>query len=232
MNIQTDLSVFVLHDLGDEMAGQAWREAFAAAGWQGSVIAPDLPGHGSAPAPIGGSYELGDGILVAAELIDVEAPAPIVVGVGLNGWAAQLLALAGRAAALVLVDGLHGPWVAPAAWIGGGRAWLRAVADNPAATAPPPARGLDPRAAHRIPPLGSRSLALRAARSMPVPTLLLESPASRLAPAEVDELAEAFAAGATVRPIVEATAHASVSIIAEVAAEFAALPAAAGLRAT
>ena len=209
--------IVVLHDLGDAQAGQPWREAFEEIGWDGPVFAPDLPGHGTTPARVGGSYESGDAILATLslfrDLVD-DDPLPVVVGVGFNGWCAQLLALGGRASALVLVDGLPGPWRTPAGQIAEGRAWLRRIADDPAAIADPPLSGLDPRARHGVLTHGSRELALKAAGATPVPVLLLESPESPLGADEVGEVAEAFRSGATVVPISTRSAAAAAPVIA------------------
>ncbi|HVM07732.1 MAG TPA: alpha/beta hydrolase [Acidimicrobiales bacterium] len=104
--------ILVLHDLGVPDAGRPWRDALADASWNGPVLAPDLPGHGSTPVRDGGSYEHSDSLLSIIPLyaeLDPDLPSPIVVGVGLHGWAAQVLALAGRASGVVLVDGLGGP---------------------------------------------------------------------------------------------------------------------------
>ena len=46
------MTVVLLHDLGAEEAGEPWRAA-APDGW----IVPDLPGHGSTPAPRHGAYD-------------------------------------------------------------------------------------------------------------------------------------------------------------------------------
>ena len=103
--------VLVLHDLGASGGGE-WAAAFA--DWPGRVLAPDLPGHNGAPPPVGGQYETGDAVFVALEVLRAEdSDELVVVGVGHNGAAAQILALGGRAAGLVLVDGLGGPWLGP-----------------------------------------------------------------------------------------------------------------------
>lgn len=182
--------VLVLHDVADPAGGAPWEAAFEAGGWPGPVVAPDLPGHGRRPAPTGGSYELADAAFAAVRALADAAPAdpPVVVGVGLHGWAAEILALGGRAAGLVLVDGLHGPWVDPATAVEAGRRWLRSVAADPAALAAAPAGHLDPRLEHRLVPHGDRRLAERAAAGLTVPVLVIESAASPLAAAGRDEV--------------------------------------------
>lgn len=173
-------AVLVVHDAGDPGAGSAWAEALEAAGCPGAVHAPDLPGHGTAPAPEGGAYELVDAAFaVLPVLADAGTEPPVVVGVGANGWAAQLLALGGRASALALVDGLGGPWLTPSEVIAGERDWLRAVFDDPAATGPAPVGAVDPRFRHVVPRQTSVDLARRGASALRVPVLVVESPASR-----------------------------------------------------
>ncbi len=107
----TDL--LVLDDIGASGGGE-WASAFA--GWPGRVLAPDLPGHNGMPPPVGGHYEAGDAVYVALDLLRAVRPDRVVVGVGVghSGAAAQILAVGGRANGLVLVDGLGGPWLAPA----------------------------------------------------------------------------------------------------------------------
>lgn len=105
----TDL--LVLHDLGAPGGGE-WAAAFA--DWPGRVLAPDLPGHNGTPPPVGGQHATGDAVYVALDLLrDEPSHELVVVGVGHNGAAAQILALGGRAAGLVLFDGLGGPWLEP-----------------------------------------------------------------------------------------------------------------------
>lgn len=177
----TDL--VVLHDLGDPDGGSAWRAAGAV--WDGDVIAPDLPGHGDTPPPVGGHHDHGDAVFTVAPLLaERTGPPPLVVGIGLNGHVAQVLALGGRSVGLVLVDGLGGPWFDVAARSAALREHRRSILATPAALDPPPPRGLDPRAALGAPPRADLDFALDMARAMPVPTLLVESPAS-LAGAEV-----------------------------------------------
>jgi len=135
-----DTPVLVLHDAGDVGGGGPWRIALTEAAWTGPVLAPDLPGHGGAPAPSGGAYEPADAVLhVLAHVAPDGGPRPVVVGVGVHGWAAQLLALGGRSSGLVLVDGLGGPWMGPVEATDRVRRWLRAISDDPDAVGPPPA---------------------------------------------------------------------------------------------
>ena len=173
------LAVLVIHDAGDPAAGSAWADALEAAGWPGEVHAPDLPGHGTTPAPEGGAYELVDAAFAVLPVLAGAGPVPpVVVGVGANGWAAQLLALGGRSSALALVDGLGGPWLAPPEVIARERDWLRAVSEDPAATSPAPVGAVDPRFRHVVPRQTSVDLARRGAAALSVPVLVLESPAS------------------------------------------------------
>ena len=217
--------IVVLHDIGDVEGGAAWRDAIARTGWRGEVVAPDLWGHGSAGPPVGGCYEAGDALLQLLPLLrGLDGPPPLVVGVGVNGWAAQVLALGGRASGLVLVDGLGGPWRTAAENIATGRAWLRAISDDPAAVAPAPAGGPDPRVRHGVPPHGSRRLALKAAASMPVPAIIVETPASAMSHEDTCEIVEAFARGAALHRVSSASpdacARAAIAPLVESAPEW------------
>ena len=193
--------LFVLHDVGDEDGGARWRAALEEAGRAGPVRAPDLPGHGRAPAPVGGSYELADPVLAVLPSIPAgDHDPPVVLGVGTNGWCASIFALGRRASALVLVDGLGGPYRPSAEAMAAERARLRALADDPPALAPAPApgEGLDPRLRHGVSPLGSRAMAERAAAATAVPVLLVESPASPVGRDERAAVAARYPAGAVV----------------------------------
>ena len=188
----------MLHDVGDPDGGRRWRTALEGAGWPGAVRAPDLPGHGTTPAPVGGSYELADPVLAVLPSVPADDPeAPVVLGVGTNGWCASVLALGGRAAALVLVDGLGGPFRTQAVTMAAERERLRAIADDAAAVGPPPPAGLDPRLRHGVGPLGHRGVAERAAAATRVPVLLVETPSSPVGPEERDAVAARYPAGAT-----------------------------------
>jgi pimeloyl-ACP methyl ester carboxylesterase len=191
-SVVTGANILVLHEVGDAAGGGPWRSALGDAGWAAEdVIAPDLPGHAGAPPPVGGGYDPADAAFFAAPLLPAEPG--LVVGVGVNGWPAQVFALGGKASGLVLVDGLGGPWHDPGQAIAAGVSWLRAVSADPDAMAPsPPGTDLDPRLRHPLTPMASRSHALRMASSMPVPVLVVESPASGLDPADADDLASHF----------------------------------------
>lgn len=169
----TDL--LVLHDLGAP-GGSEWEAAFS--GWPGRVLAPDLPGHNGAPPPVGGHHEPGDAVYVALEVLRAQAPDElVVVGVGHNGAAAQILALGGRAAGLVLVDGLGGPWLEPAELEARQREMRRRILTTPGALSAPAPGADDPRATMVV-GAAARGFAVRQAEAMPVPVLLIETPSS------------------------------------------------------
>src|SRR4051812_1870176 len=105
-------ALLVIHDIGDPRAGAAWDELVDA--WPGPAMAPDLPGHGQTPPPIGASYALPDAAVYAwraAESDGIPDRDVVVLGHTSAGFAAELLAAGGRASKLVLVDGLGPPWL-------------------------------------------------------------------------------------------------------------------------
>ena len=187
--------IVVLHRIGDPAGGAPWREALEAAGWRGGVFAPDLPGHGSAPEPTGGNYELADAAFNAEVILANVGEAPVIVGVGANGWCAQLLALGGRAGSLVLVDGLGGPWLDPPTAIGRGRDVLRAISDDPQALLPRTGAGIDPRLRHAVSGQTDRDLAMRVASAVDLEVLVVETPDSPLTPVEAQEVIDALPHG-------------------------------------
>lgn len=165
----------VIHDVGAR-GGHPWSEAFRH--WPGTVTAPDLPGHGSADAIVGGHHEIGDAVYALVEFFPADAPhPPVVLGVGRNGFAAQVFALAGRAGALVLVDGLGGPWRTLDERSRSDRNARRLILDTPAMLRPHHGPGSDPRTAY-LRPNENRAFALEVGRSMRLPTLVIETPAS------------------------------------------------------
>ena len=168
--------LLVLHETGDPDAGRRWQPLVD--GWPGSGLAPDLPGHGTAPPPVGASYAPGDAALVADRLLrDARVDRPVVVvGHGWGAYAAELLASAGRVAAAVLVDGLGGPWADHDEFVADQHRWLQAVLADPAAMAPPPPMGLDPRLAHGFPTQWERGYTEARRASVTVPVLAVEPP--------------------------------------------------------
>ncbi len=169
----TDL--LVVHDMG-AVGGRPWADAFS--GWNGRVTAPDLPGHGAAPPPAGGHYEVGDAVFALVDHLSPPAGGePVVVGVGKHGLVARTFALGGRAGALVLVDGLGGPWLDVEARNASLRAGRRALLSTPAALAPHRSGTTDVRATLALGP-SDRDHEMRMLGSVPVPTLVVESPSS------------------------------------------------------
>jgi pimeloyl-ACP methyl ester carboxylesterase len=158
------------------------------------VIAPDLPGHGGAAAPTSGHYELGDAVFAVAD--HLEGAPPVVLGVGRNGQAARIIAAGGRAAALVVVDGLGGPWLDVAGRNAQLRDARRRILATPAALEAYVPPGVDVRAT-TVPPQSNRDHVERTARLVDVPTLVVETPRSPTP--DADELADAFARSTLVR---------------------------------
>jgi pimeloyl-ACP methyl ester carboxylesterase len=188
----TDL--LVLHDVGAP-GGGAWTAAFA--DWPGRVSAPDLPGHHGAPPPVGGNYETHDALYVALDTLRADPPDELVViGVGHQGAAAQILALGGRAAGLVLVDGLGGPWLTPEEIEERERELRRRILATPDALTTPAIGTDDPRATMVLGP-ADRDFAVRQADAMPVPVLVVETPSSPTP--DADQLAGHFARSTLLR---------------------------------
>lgn len=208
-------AALVLHDFGAE-GGAPWRAALRAAGWPGEVEAPDLPGHGRRPAPLDGNYEYTDAAWFGVRVLHeghFERP-PVVIGVGDTGWSAHVLALGQRVGALVLVDGLGGPWQTPEEWVDAQRRWIRSVADDAEAVAPAPPGRPDPRLGHGVLPMGSRDLAERAAASLTVPVLVIQTPAATV---DVADHRHHFPAGT----VFECTAERRPDLIAPIIVEWA-----------
>ncbi len=156
-------SVLVLHEVGDVAGGDPWAAAFAQGPWR-NVLAPDLPGHGSAPTSAGEEYEMTDPAFVATRLFAAEGIEKVdaVVGIGVSGWSAQILAIAGRADRLVLVNGLGDPFLNVDELLERRMERMRVIAEStkPLADAPPTTHG-------------DRDLAVRAAGQTEVPVLLI-----------------------------------------------------------
>ncbi len=207
--------ILFLHDIGDAGGGRPWAQAFRAAGWNGDVLAPDLPGHAGAPPPEGGQYEASDAAFLSVPMLARIGEPVVAVGVGANGWNAWLCGLGGKASAVVLVDGTGAPWRTPLEAVTFQRSRLRALFDDDDAMAPMPAgSSLDPRLRHGMPgPHGSRKLALRAASRLPVPLVLLESPASACPASDAEEIAAAAPIGGRVIRVDEVSPGAVASAV-------------------
>ena len=177
--------LLVLHELGDAHGGARWREALVRDGWDGAWSAPDQPGHGDAPWEAD-FYEPAH--LVMAPLRHLLETGwrerPVVVGVGAHASAAELLALGGRAAGVVLVGVPPAPHHANAEECQRAEyGWLRAVADDSEAQAPAPYGRTDPRLRHGLTPRYDPDYAAQQRSAVPVPVLELDAgePANVLA---------------------------------------------------
>jgi pimeloyl-ACP methyl ester carboxylesterase len=171
-------TLLVIHDTGDPDAGRRWSALVDA--WPGDALAPDLPGHGETPPPTGGHYKAGDAAISAwraAEQAGITTDNLVVLGHGWGGFAAEVLAAAGRASTLVLVDGLGPPWCTADELVADRHRWLRAVFADPAALTPP-TTAPDPRLAHGYPTIWEREFVGNLRRSITVPVLAIETPSS------------------------------------------------------
>lgn len=177
-------ALLVIHDVGDAEGGRRWGSLTQA--WPGEALAPDLPGHGETPPPTGGHYKAGDAAIAAwraAEQAGITAKDVIVLGHRWGGFGAEVLAAAGRASRLVLVDGLGPPWHSVDELVADRHRWLREVFDDPAAMAPP-STAPDPRLAHAYPSIWQREFIGNLRRSIAVPVLAVETPDSPTPSAE------------------------------------------------
>jgi hypothetical protein len=90
---------------------------------------------------------------------------------------------------------------------------MRALADDPEAQAPPPTSGCDPRIRHAEASHGHRALATRAAAAVPVPALVVETPASGTPAPDRRALVAGFPAGATLVELDDDTPEAAAPVI-------------------
>ena len=207
----SDLLLF-LHQVGDAEGARRWQAL--AAGWPGRALVPDLPGHGVTPPEEGAYYAPGDAALFAVRALraaGLDGERPLVAGHGWGAFGAELLAAAGRATALVLVDGLGGPWVTRRELMDVQHAWLHAVLADPAALAAPPADALDPRLRHGFPSIWERAFTEARRNAIAVPVLALETPSSPTPPEERAERVAAFGGdgrGGEIAQIAEVSAQA------------------------
>jgi pimeloyl-ACP methyl ester carboxylesterase len=171
-------TLLVIHDAGDAEAGARWERLVEA--WPGPAVAPDLPGHGAAPPPTGASYAPADAAFAADRALQDAGMADDevwVLGHGWGGFAAELLAAAGRASRLVLVDGLGPPWRAVDEIVADQHRWLREVLADPEALASP-TKTPDPRLTHGFWSIWERGFVVDFRKSINVPVLAVETPAS------------------------------------------------------
>ncbi len=202
--------LLVVHAWGDPLASTRWSALGDV--WDGPVVTFDLPGHRAEPPPTGASYALGDAALYADRAYRdagfAGTPA-VVLGDSSAGFGAELLAAAGRAAGLVLVDGLGGPWVTPADVFADGVRWCNDVFADDAATAPFTGGGdgdVDPRLAHGFPTVWVREFTEARRRSIAVPVLAVETPASPTPRDERDARLKSFSGPAVCVEVAERSA--------------------------
>jgi len=193
------VTVVLLHDLGAEEAGEPWRAA-APEGW----VVPDLPGHGSTPAPRHGAYDPMSPVTLARWTLDGTG---VVVGVGQNAHGALILAAGRGCDAVAIVDGLWGEWLEPEDAIEEMYASLRGILADPGATGPAPRSGLDPRTRHGYGVSVSPSFAQRFWGSVVCPLLAVETSASTTPPGEREERLSWFGGETTLVELDTAAPH-------------------------
>jgi len=188
------VTVVLLHDLGDPVAGAAWRAA-APDGW----IVPDLPGHGTTPATRTGHYDPMSAVAIARWAVARASgdDGATLVGVRANAHGALVGAAGGDCDRVVVVDGLWGPWRTPAAEVDAFYAMVRGIASDPAATGPAPAVGLDPRATHGYGVMVSERFCRRFWAAVDQPVLAVETAASTTPPDQRAERLSWFGGPAT-----------------------------------
>lgn len=168
--------LLVLHRLGAPRGAAEWRDALTIHGWDGPWSAPDQPGHGTAAWECD-YYEAAHlAIAPLRHLQDTDwREAPVVIGEGVAAEAAQMLALGGRASAVVLVGAPATPeTVDPGVVQAAEYEWLRGIADDPDAQAPAPIGRTDPRTRHGITPRIDPDYSRRVRAAITVPVLDLE----------------------------------------------------------
>ena len=188
------MSVVVLHDLGDAVGGAALR-AVAPIGW----VIPDLPGHGDTPGPQSGHYDPMSAAAIARWKVarDDSLPA-VLVGIRENAHAALVCAVAGASSAVVIIDGLWGPWQSAVEHIDAMYSNIRAIADDPAAVSAPPASGPDPRAKYGYGMMASATFLQQFWGAIHQPVLAIETPRSKTPIAERATRVSYFAGPASV----------------------------------
>jgi len=204
------MTVVLLHDLGDPEGGAGWRAA-APSDW----IVPDLPGHGATPASRTGHCDPMSAVAIARWTIANQASGDTstLVGVGRNAHGVLVNAAGGVCDRVVVVDGLWGPWRAPAQEVDAFYRMIRAIAEDPTATGPPPASGLDPRASYGYGVMSSPGFAQRFWGTVEQPVLAIETPRSTTPRDERAERAGWFGGATTLVELDTADAAAVVDAI-------------------
>jgi pimeloyl-ACP methyl ester carboxylesterase len=160
--------------------GDEWQDVLDV--WSGPSVAPDFPGHGQSPPPVGGKYVPGDATLAALRVLHAvgwDEP-PVVLGHGWGAYAAEYLAAAGRVRALVMVDGLGGPWRTPVEITDSQTAWLHRALEHHGAPAVSP----DPLLRLGFPDVWEAEFTRARRAAITVAVLALETPMS---PTPADE---------------------------------------------
>jgi hypothetical protein len=182
--------LLLISDIVEGLDGEGWVTAMRAAGWAGPIGVHEHPGRTGDDPLIGGNHEALDPAFALGGT-DAIGPDVVVVGFGRSGPAAQLIGLGRRAAAVVAVDGLGGPFVPPAEQIGSTLTMMRTtMLDEPSHGAPTPGE-VDRRLSHGLTGHGDRDTAAAMIEVMPVPILVLETSASPVTATVAVELTDA-----------------------------------------
>ena len=147
------------------------------------------------------------------ELGGVPTERDVVIGIGANAHCALICASGGVGDAVVIVNGLHGPWQPPRAQVDALYSTIRAIADDHGATAPAPHSGIDPRARHGYAMMSSAAFAQYFWGSINQPLLAIETPRSQTPHAERDSRLGYFGGKTT---LVELDTDAPQSIVAAI----------------
>jgi pimeloyl-ACP methyl ester carboxylesterase len=195
--------LLVLHQVGQPEGAAAWRPLLDA--WPGPSVAPDLPGHGGSDPPVGAKWVPSD-LAVTAVMVLAGAglDEPVVAGHGWGGHGAEILGAAGRAAAVVLIDGLGPPWPTHDELEAATRDWLRGMLDDPLVDVDVATRP-DPLVSHGFPPIWARDYVTGLRAAVRVPVLALETPHSPTPSDERDERVAAFGGPSSWLPVDDAT---------------------------